>query len=253
VRQEKNGNLKHYSHIGTGNYNPKTSRLYEDLGLLTDSDTIGKDLTRLFNELSGYAIERKFKRLLVAPLHMRKGLLKHIRQEAENARKGLDSGIRIKVNAIVDEAIIDALYRASNAGVPIDIVVRGICSLKPGEEGFSENIRVRSVLGRYLEHSRVFSFVNAGDPHVYIGSADMMHRNLDRRVEALVRLTEPAHLAQIDSIFNLDMSDETASWWLDHTGLWTHHSKSDDGSPLHDAQDITMIDISARRRIGVLR
>jgi polyphosphate kinase len=253
VRQEKNGNLKHYSHIGTGNYNPKTSRLYEDLGLLTDSDTIGKDLTRLFNELSGYAIERKFKRLLVAPLHMRKGLLKHIRQEAENARKGLDSGIRIKVNAIVDEAIIDALYRASNAGVPIDIVVRGICSLKPGQDGFSENIRVRSVLGRYLEHSRVFSFVNAGDPHVYIGSADMMHRNLDRRVEALVRLTEPAHLAQIDSIFNLDMSDATASWWLDQTGLWTHHSKADNGSPLRDAQNVTMAEISSRRRIGVLR
>jgi polyphosphate kinase len=253
IRQEKGGRLKHYSHIGTGNYNPKTSRIYEDLGLLTDSDTIGKDLTRLFNELSGYAIEKKFKRLLVAPLHMRKGLIKRIRQEAENARNGLESGIRIKVNAIVDEAIIDALYRASNAGVPVEIVVRGICALKPGQDGLSENIRVRSILGRYLEHSRVFSFVNAGDPQVYIGSADMMHRNLDRRVEALVRLTEPRHLAQIDSMFEVDMSDETASWWLDETGLWTHHGLAADGSPLQDAQDVAAREISSRKRTGVLR
>ncbi|MDQ1572282.1 MAG: polyphosphate kinase [Actinomycetota bacterium] len=254
IRQEKNGRLKHYSHIGTGNYNPKTSRIYEDFGLLTDSDTIGKDLTRLFNELSGYAIEKKFKRLLVAPLHLRKGLLKRIRQEADNARAGLPSGIRIKVNAIVDEAIIDALYRASNAGVPIDIVVRGICSLTPGLEGVSENIRVRSILGRYLEHSRVFSFANAGDPQVFIGSADMMHRNLDRRVEALVRLTEPDHLSDIDRVFETEMSDHTASWWLDATGLWTHHSVDENGKPLDDAQDVTMREIAARKRTsGVLR
>jgi polyphosphate kinase len=253
VRQEKNGSLKHYSHIGTGNYNPKTSRVYEDLGLLTDSDTIGKDLTRLFNELSGYAIEKKFKRLLVAPLHLRKGLLKRIRQEAENARNGLPSGIRIKVNSIVDEAIIDALYRASNAGVPVDMVVRGICSLKPGQEGISENIRVRSILGRYLEHSRVFSFANAGDPQVFIGSADMMHRNLDRRVEALVRLNDPAHLNEIEELFDLAMSDDTASWRLDVTGLWTHHSLSAAGTPLQDAQAVTMREISSRKRTGVLR
>ncbi|HEY4268788.1 MAG TPA: RNA degradosome polyphosphate kinase [Galbitalea sp.] len=254
IRQEKGGVLRSYSHIGTGNYNPKTSRIYEDLGLLTDSDTIGKDLTRLFNELSGYAIEKKFKRLLVAPLHMRGGLLKRIRQEAENARSGLPSGIRIKVNAIVDEAIIDALYRASNAGVPIDIVVRGICSLKPGQEGLSENVRVRSILGRYLEHSRVFSFVNGGEPQVFIGSADMMHRNLDRRVEALVRLTEPGHLAEIDLMFNTDMSDGTTSWWLDASGLWTHHAVDDYGVPLADAQELTMREISARKRTGgVLR
>ena len=254
IRQEKGGVLKSYSHIGTGNYNPKTSRIYEDLGLLTDSDTIGKDLTRLFNELSGYAIEKKFKRLLVAPLHMRGGLLKRIRQEAENARAGLPSGIRIKVNAIVDEAIIDALYRASNAGVPIDVVVRGICSLKPGQEGLSENIRVRSILGRYLEHSRVFSFVNGGEPQVFIGSADMMHRNLDRRVEALVRLTEPAHLAEIDSMFNTDMSEGTTSWWLEASGLWTHHALDENGVPLADAQELTMREISSRKRTGgVLR
>ncbi|MDQ1545529.1 MAG: polyphosphate kinase [Actinomycetota bacterium] len=253
IRQEADRSLKYYSHIGTGNYNPKTSRIYEDFGLLTDSYTVGKDLTRLFNELSGYAIEKKFKRLLVAPLHMRRGLLKRIHAEADNARAGLPSGIRIKINAIVDEAIIDALYRASNAGVPVDIIVRGICSLKPGQEGLSENVRVRSILGRYLEHSRIFSFVNAGDPQVYIGSADMMHRNLDRRVEALVRLTASAHLEEIDSIFERDLDESTASWWLDASGLWTHHSRDEHGNPLEDSQSALQREISSRRRVGVLR
>jgi polyphosphate kinase len=253
VRREKNGQLKSYSHIGTGNYNPKTSRMYEDMGLLTDSDTVGKDLTRLFNELSGYAIEKKFKRLLVAPLHLRKGLLKRIATEAANARAGLPSGIRIKVNAIVDEAIIDALYRASNAGVPIDIFVRSMSSLKPGQERLSENIRVRSVLGRYLEHSRLFSFVNGGDPQVFIGSADMMHRNLDRRVEALVRLTEPEHIAQITALFDLAMSETTSSWWLDETGTWTRHSRDESGEPLDDMQNVLMREIMLRRRASVLR
>ena len=214
IRQEKGG-LRHYSHIGTGNYNPKTSRIYEDLGLLTADDQVGKDLTRLFNELSGYAIEKKFKRLLVAPLHLRKGLLKLIAGEVRNAEAGRPRGIRIKVNSIVDEAIIDALYRASNAGVPVEVWVRGICSLRPGIPGLSENIRVRSILGRYLEHSRIFSFQNDGDPQVYIGSADMMHRNLDRRVEALVRLTDPDHLAEIDALFDMAMDERTSSWWLD--------------------------------------
>jgi polyphosphate kinase len=250
VRQE-NGVLRHYSHIGTGNYNPKTSRIYEDLGLLTASDTVGKDLTRLFNELSGYAIEKKFKRLLVAPLHLRKGLLKRIQTETENARAGRPSGIRIKLNSIVDEAIIDGLYRASNAGVPVELVVRGICSLTPGVEGMSENITVRSVLGRYLEHARIFSFHNDGDPQVYIGSSDMMHRNLDRRVEALVRLTDPAHLKELDDLFDLAMSDETSSWHLEADGTWTRHSRAEDGSPLADMQNVLMRQISQRKRGGV--
>jgi polyphosphate kinase len=252
VRQE-NGILRHYSHIGTGNYNPKTSRIYEDLGLLTADDQVGKDLTRLFNELSGYAIEKKFKRLLVAPLHLRKGLLKRIKVETDNARAGLPSGIRIKLNSIVDEAIIDALYTASNAGVPVDLVVRGICVLRPGIAGLSENIRVRSVLGRYLEHSRIFSFVNGGDPQVYIGSADMMHRNLDRRVEALVRLTDAEHLREIDELFELALSDETSSWSLGSNGDWIRHARAEDGSPLRDMQNVLMRQISARKRTGVLR
>lgn len=248
VRQENDGSLTNYSHVGTGNYNPKTSRVYEDLGLFTADPVVGNDLTRLFNELSGYAIEKKFKRLLVAPLHLRKGLIKRIKNETAAALNGKPSGIRIKLNSIVDEQIIDALYRASQAGVNVDLVVRGICGLKPGVPGLSDNIRVRSILGRYLEHSRIFRFENAGDPLTYIGSADMMHRNLDRRVEALVRLTDPEHLARIDGIFDLAMADTTSSWWLESDGEWTRHHLAADGSPLPDMQNVTMQIISARRR-----
>jgi polyphosphate kinase len=249
IRQE-GGRLRHYSHIGTGNYNPKTSRIYEDLGLLTADDSVGKDLTRLFNELSGYAIEKKFKRLLVAPRYLRKGLLKQIAREAENAHAGKPSGIRIKVNSMVDEAVIDGLYRASQAGVPVDIWVRGICSLTPGVEGLSENIRVRSILGRYLEHSRIFRFENDGDPQVYIGSADMMHRNLDRRVEALIRLTRPEHLDELQRLFDLAMSDETSAWWLGSDGQWNRHDRNDAGEPLIDLQNELMRQIAARKRSG---
>jgi polyphosphate kinase len=252
IRQE-GGTLRHYSHIGTGNYNPKTSRIYEDMGLFTASNTVGKDLTRLFNQLSGYAIEKKFKRLLVAPLHLRNGLVKRIRAEAINAQAGLPSGIRIKLNSIVDEVIIDALYRASQAGVPVELVVRGICAIKPGVAGLSENIVVRSILGRYLEHSRIFSFANNGDPQVYIGSADMMHRNLDRRVEALVRLTSSDHLKEIDELFELSLSDSTSHWELAGDGSWSRHHHDENGQPLEDLQSVLMKRISARKRSGVVR
>jgi len=248
VRQE-GGVLKHYSHIGTGNYNPKTSRIYEDLGLLTADPVVGKDLTRLFNELSGYAIEKKFKRLLVAPLHLRAGLLKRIDAEADAARAGKPSGIRIKVNSMVDEAIIDALYRASQAGVPVDVWVRGICSLRPGVPGLSENIRVRSILGRYLEHSRIFSFVNEGDQQVFIGSADMMHRNLDRRVEALVRLASPAHITETSELFDLAMDEGTSSWYLEPEGAWVRHDRDEAGAPLRDLQNERWLQVSTRRRV----
>jgi len=247
IRQEK-GTLKHYTHIGTGNYNPKTSRIYEDMGLFTADDQVGKDLTRLFNELSGYAIEKKFKRLLVAPRYLRRGLLKQIQNEIENAQAGRPAGIRIKINSIVDEQIIDALYKASQAGVPVDVWVRGICTIKPGEPGLSENIRVRSILGRYLEHSRLFWFLNDGDPQVFIGSADMMHRNLDRRVEALVRLTQADHLAEVADLFEQAMSDETASWWLEADGTWTRHARDADGRSLTDLQNAQMKAITQRKR-----
>jgi polyphosphate kinase len=247
VRQE-GGTLTHYSHIGTGNYNPKTSRVYEDLGLLTADPVVGKDLTRLFNELSGYAIEKKFKRLLVAPRYLRRSLLKQIEQEADNALAGRPSGIRIKVNSMVDEMIIDGLYRASQAGVPIEVWVRGICSLRPGVPGLSDNIRVRSILGRYLEHSRIFHFVNDGDPQVYIGSADMMHRNLDRRVEALVRLDDPAHIAETSELFDLAMDAGTSSWHLEPDGDWVRHERDAAGTPLIDLQDERWRQVSSRRR-----
>lgn len=253
VIREEEGRLRHYSHVGTGNYNPKTSRIYEDFGLFTVDDQVGRDLTRLFNELSGYAIEKKFKRLLVAPLHLRKGLLRLIENERRNALAGMPSSIRIKVNSMVDEQIIDALYRASQAGVPVEVWVRGICSLKPGVVGVSENIKVRSILGRYLEHSRIFMFHNDGYPQVYIGSADMMHRNLDRRVEALVRVIAPPHLTELSDLFELAMSDTTSSWWLGSDGTWTRHSLDEAGKPLVDIQDRTMTDVQRRRRSRTAR
>ncbi|HAA79307.1 MAG TPA: RNA degradosome polyphosphate kinase, partial [Microbacteriaceae bacterium] len=166
IRQEPDGSLGHYSHVGTGNYNPKTSRIYEDYGYFTADKQVGKELTRLFNELSGYAIEKKYKRMLVAPRYLRKGLLRHIRDEITNKKEGKSARIRLKLNSLVDEVIIDELYRASLAGVPVEIWVRGICALIPGRKGLSENITVKSVLGRYLEHSRIFWFDNAGKPIV---------------------------------------------------------------------------------------
>jgi len=252
VRQEE-GMLRSYCHIGTGNYNPKTSRIYEDFGLFTIDEQVGKDLTRLFNELSGYAIEKKFKRLLVAPLHLRRGLLRLIDRERRNAIAGKPARIRIKVNSMVDEEIIDALYRAGQVGVPVDVWVRGICSLKPGVPGLSENIRVRSILGRYLEHSRIFSFANNGDEIVYIGSADMMHRNLDRRIEALVRVVHPPHVKELDDLFTLAMSDSTESWHLTADGLWERHALDADGERLDDLQDITMAAVQKRRRVRAVR
>ncbi len=253
VIREEDGVLRHYSHIGTGNYNPKTSRIYEDFGLLTTDAQVGKDLTRLFNELSGYAIEKKFKRLLVAPLHLRKGLVRQIDHERRNAEDGKPASIRIKVNSMVDEEVIDALYRASAAGVKVDVWVRGICSLRTDLEGISDNITVRSILGRYLEHSRIFAFHNDGDAQVYIGSADMMHRNLDRRVEALVRVTDPVHMKDLLDFFDLAMDPGTTSWHLGADGVWTRHSEDAAGKPLVDLQDKTMGLIQRRRRARAVR
>ncbi|MEX0160865.1 MULTISPECIES: RNA degradosome polyphosphate kinase [unclassified Microbacterium] len=253
VIREEDGVLRHYSHIGTGNYNPKTSRIYEDFGLFTTDAQVGKDLTRLFNELSGYAIEKKFKRLLVAPLHLRKGLVRQIDHERRNAENGKPASIRIKVNSMVDEEVIDALYRASAAGVKVDVWVRGICSLRTDLEGISDNITVRSILGRYLEHSRIFAFHNDGDAQVHIGSADMMHRNLDRRVEALVRVTDPGHMKDLLDFFDLAMDPGTTSWHLGADGVWTRHATDAAGKPLIDLQDKTMGLVQRRRRARAVR
>ena len=246
VRQEADG-LRRYCHVGTGNYNPKTARLYTDLGLLTCDPVVGQDLTRLFNQLSGYAPKSSFHRLLVAPRTVRTGLIQRIRREEDAARAGKEAWIKIKVNSIVDEKTIDALYRASQAGVKIDIVERGICALKPGVPGLSENIRVRSILGRFLEHSRIYAFCNAdgpqigegpaSGPEVYIGSADLMHRNLDRRVEALVRVTAPEQIDELIKYVDLQMADSTMSWRMQPDGTYVLHTKDDEGRPLVDSQE----------------
>ncbi|HET7725646.1 MAG TPA: RNA degradosome polyphosphate kinase [Propionibacteriaceae bacterium] len=238
--------LRRYAHIGTGNYNPKTARMYEDMGLLTSNAVITEDVARLFNHLSGITQEINYRRLLVAPHGIRRGLLELIDAEIENHRKGLPSGVRIKVNSIVDEATIDALYRASNAGVPVDLWVRGICGLKAGVPGLSENIRVRSILGRFLEHSRLFWFANGGRAHVGIGSSDLMHRNLDRRVEVLVQLTNEPHIAQIEELFRLAFDDGTASWWLGPDG-WAKKTTDAEGRPLLDMQ-AHLISVMSQRR-----
>ncbi|GAA0919783.1 RNA degradosome polyphosphate kinase [Streptomyces thermoalcalitolerans] len=246
VRQEGEI-LRRYSHVGTGNYHPKTARLYEDLGLLTSDPQVGADLSDLFNRLSGYSRRETYRRLLVAPKSLRDGLVSRINKEIQHHRAGRPAFIRIKVNSMVDETVIDALYGASRAGVPVDVWVRGICALRPGVPGLSENIRVRSVLGRFLEHSRVFIFGNGGEPEVWIGSADMMHRNLDRRIEALVRVTDPGHRAALNRLLEAGMSDATSSWHLGPDGEWTRHATDPDGLPLRNIQEM-LIDARRRRR-----
>ena len=246
VRQEADG-LRRYCHVGTGNYNPKTARIYTDLGLLTCDPVVGQDMTRLFNQLSGYAPKSSFHRLLVAPRTVRTGLIQRIRREEDAARAGKEAWIKIKVNSIVDEKTIDALYRASQAGVKIDIVERGICALKPGVPGLSENIRVRSILGRFLAHSRIYAFANsdgpqigegpAAGPEVWIGSADLMHRNLARRVEALVRITAPEQIDELIKYVDLQMADSTTSWHMAADGTYVRHAKDEEGRPLVDSQE----------------
>jgi polyphosphate kinase len=246
VRQEGDS-LRRYCHVGTGNYNPKTARQYTDLGLLTCDPVVGQDLTRLFNQLSGYAPKSSFHRLLVAPRSVRAGLIERIHREEDAARAGKEAWVKIKVNSLVDEKCIDALYRASQAGVKVDIVERGICALKPGVPGLSDNIRVRSILGRFLEHSRIFAFANSqgpqigegplSGPEVWIGSADLMHRNLDRRVETLIRITSPAEVEELINYVDFQMADTTSSWHMTADGSYIRHSTDEKGNPLIDCQE----------------
>ena len=246
IRDEGEG-LRRYAHIGTGNYNPKTARQYEDLGLLTSNPIITEDVARLFNHLSGMTAEKRYRRLLVAPESIRSGIIDAIEREIDNKKAGLPAGVRIKVNTIVDERVIDALYRASRAGVPVDLWVRGICSIRPGVPGLSENIRVISILGRFLEHSRIFWFANGGRPMVAIGSADLMHRNLDRRVEALVGLSNKQHVAEVEEMFDMAFDPGTVSWHLqDRT--WTEVSRGPDDIPLTDLQEELIRRTRDRRR-----
>jgi polyphosphate kinase len=212
VRREEGG-LRRYVHIGTGNYNPKTARLYTDLSLLTADPEIGMDVAELFNHLTGYA-EAEYTHLLVAPDTARTGLEALLEREAEHARAGFDAWAQIKVNSLTDPAMIEALYGAAAAGVRIDLVIRGVCCLRPGVPGLSETVRVRSLLGRYLEHARVYAFGNAGHPEIYFGSADLMSRNLDRRVEVIAPVLDDAHRAQFLNILNTEWTDQRGSWEL---------------------------------------
>jgi polyphosphate kinase len=247
VRDEPEG-LRRYAHIGTGNYNPKTARAYEDLGLLTADPRIAADLTLLFNNLSGFARQTTYEQLLVAPESIRSGLRDRIEAEVRHHLAGRPAAIRLKTNALVDEAIIDALYQASRAGVPIDLWVRGICALRPGVPGLSETVRVRSVLGRFLEHSRVFWFENDGNPEAWIGSADLMHRNLDRRIEALVRVPSADDVRELGRLLDMGLDDRTASWWLESDGTWTPHRTDEDGRRLRDLQASLVAITHGRRR-----
>ena len=219
VRQEAN-QIKRYCHIGTGNYHPKTARLYEDFGMLTADPEVGADVTDLFNVLTGYSRQTAFRRLLVAPHGVRIGLIERIDEQARIARAGGEALVQFKVNSLVDEETIDALYRASRDGARIDLVIRGMCALRPGVPGLSDNIRVRSIVGRFLEHSRVFRFGAGEDAEYWIGSADLMHRNLDRRVEALVRVTLPSAQDDLRNVLELSMGDRTEGWDLAGDGIW---------------------------------
>ncbi len=223
VRQEGN-QIRRYCHIGTGNYHPKTARLYEDFGMLTADPEIGADLTDLFNVLTGYSRQTAFRRLMVAPQGIRSGLIERIEREISHVRLGVPGLVQIKVNALVDEEITDALYRASRAGVHVDLLIRGMCTLRPGVPGLSENIRVRSILGRFLEHSRIFRFGNDGDAEFWMGSADLMHRNLDRRVEALVRVSDPVARAELDHVLTAAFSPEVDAFELAADGTWHRHA-----------------------------
>ncbi len=223
VRDEPDG-MHRYTHIGTGNYNSKTARSYEDIGLITTDETIGEDVAHLFNNLSGWSRNAKYSELLVAPDSVRSGLVDQIFKEIANHQAGLPARIRMKANSIVDEGVIDALYLASQAGVPVELLVRGICALRPGVPGLSENVTVRSVLGRFLEHSRIFWFENAGDPVAWIGSADMMHRNLDRRVEVLVKLPTEESVDSIRGLLDLAFAPDTNAWELNADGTWVRNA-----------------------------
>jgi polyphosphate kinase len=215
VRRERDG-VRRYTHVGTGNYNPVTARLYEDIGLLTADPDVGADLSDLFNLLTGYSRQREYRRLLVAPHYLRPRLLDFIHGQAREGGR-----IVLKMNSLVDPDMIDALYEASQAGAEIDLIVRGICCLRPGVPGLSERIRVRSVVGRYLEHSRIFRFGEREDAEHYMGSADLMQRNLDRRVEAVVPVRDPVLESRLDEILSIGLEDDALAWTLGPDGSWS--------------------------------
>ena len=232
VVREEGDTLRRYCHVGTGNYNPKTARFYDDLGILSADPILGEDLSRLFNELSGYSTKHEYSRLLVAPHSMRKGLIARIKRETRHHLDGKPAWIRFKLNSLLDEEIIDHLYEAADAGVKVEIVVRGICSIRLNTQARRENIKVRSILGRFLEHSRIYYFRNGGAEDYFIGSADMMHRNLDRRVESLVLIESEKHKQRLAAILDDSVSDKYSTWKLTDENSWVRNIKDHDGNYL---------------------
>jgi polyphosphate kinase len=253
VRREPGG-LRRYVHIGTGNYNPRTARLYVDAGLLSCRPELGADVTELFNVLTGLSRQRTFRRLLVAPHSLRSGFLDLVEREIAHAAAGRPAGITLKLNAIVDVACIEALYRASRAGVPVDLIVRGACSLQPGLEGTSDNVRVRSIVGEFLEHSRIWSFANGGEREWYIGSADLMDRNLDRRVEAVTPVEDGDAKARLAEVIDVLLRDDRRSWQLCPDAVWrrteelTGHAGSVDTFELLKARALASGHVAASPR-----
>lgn len=237
VVREEGDTLRRYCHVGTGNYNPKTARFYDDLGILSADPVLGEDLSRLFNELSGYSTKHEYSRLLVAPHSMRKGLIARIKRETRHHLDGKPAWIRFKLNSLLDEEIIDHLYEAADAGVKVEIIVRGICSIRLNTQARRENIKVRSILGRFLEHSRIYYFRNGGAEDYFIGSADMMHRNLDRRVESLVLIESQKHKQRLAAILDDSASDNYSTWKLTDENSWVRNIKDHDGNYLVNFQD----------------
>ncbi|ELK54654.1 polyphosphate kinase [Haloferax sp. BAB-2207] len=234
VVREEGDEVRLYSHVATGNYHSQTAKLYTDLGLFTADPDIGHDLVRLFNFFTGHSRQETYRKLLVAPTNLREEMTRLVRREADHARAGRDAHIVAKMNALEDPAMVRELYEASMAGVDIDLVVRGICRLRPGIEGLSEHVSVSSVVGRFLEHSRIFYFENGGDPDYYVGSADWMTRNLDRRVEAVAPVEDPEHRAELDAVLDALLSDNRRRWVMDSDGRYEQR-RPGDGEPVREA------------------
>ena len=248
VRQEQD-RIRRYVHIGTGNYNPKTARIYTDMGLFSCRDELGADVTDVFNFLTGYSRQKAYRELLVAPVNMRERFLMLINREIENVQKGCSGRIVAKMNSLVDSRLIAALYEASRAGVQIDLIVRGICCLRPGLKDVSENIRVVSIVGRFLEHSRIFYFYNNGDEQIFIGSADWMPRNLDRRVEVITPIKDQDIAKDIQEVLGIMLADNRQAWELNSNGNYIQRKPHED-SPEAGSQK-TLMQIAVAKSTNV--
>ena len=244
ARREDDG-VRHYAHVGTGNYNPKTARLYTDLGLFTTDPDICADIAEMFNYLTGYARPTNYRKALIAPYNLASDLLAEIDATIESHSPERPSRIRMKMNSLLDPAMIQALYRASQAGVPVELNVRGICALTPGVPGVSENISVVSVLGRFLEHSRIYTFERGDERRVYTGSADLMQRNLYKRIELIIPVENPSVQAEMVGILDLSLADNVGAWTLDSEGTWTRRERAEGEEEL--SVQATLIEHSAAR------